>query len=188
MDGFHYSRKALDAFADSREAHKRRGAPFTFDVGALHQLITELKKPAVSSTVYAPSFDHALKDPIPRDLAILPSFRIIIVEGNYLCFYPPRSLETKTQESHPSPLWVEVSNLFDEKWVTETPLDVASSRLALRHLQAGIVATLEDGFARANGSDRKNAEDILLWRGSFDRKIPTYPIQEAASNHDLSGE
>ncbi|KAK6337685.1 hypothetical protein TWF696_001171 [Orbilia brochopaga] len=177
MDGFHYTREVLDTFPDSYEAHQRRGAPFTFDVAGLHQLILELKRPVSSSTIYAPSFDHALKDPKPGDIAILPSHRIIIVEGNYLCFHPPASLENATLENCPSPLWTEVADLFDEKWITETPLDIASSRLALRHLQAGIVATLEAGFARANGSDRKNAEDILRWRGSFDRKISTFSIQ-----------
>ena len=31
MDGYHFERKVLDTFADPKEAHRRRGAPFTFD-------------------------------------------------------------------------------------------------------------------------------------------------------------
>ncbi|KAJ6258427.1 hypothetical protein Dda_6467 [Drechslerella dactyloides] len=175
MDGFHYTRNILDTFSSPHEAHKRRGAPFTFDVVGLLQLLKDLKKPVTSSTVYAPSFDHAIKnpenlslnhssslqDPRPGDIAILSSHRIIIIEGNYLCFYPPPSPGSDTNETYPSQLWLEVAKSFDENWVIETPLDVASSRLASRHLQAGIVATLEEGFARANGSDKENAENII---------------------------
>jgi hypothetical protein len=31
MDGYHYARKVLDTFPNPDEAHRRRGAPFTFD-------------------------------------------------------------------------------------------------------------------------------------------------------------
>jgi pantothenate kinase len=31
MDGYHYERRVLDTFPDPSEAHRRRGAPFTFD-------------------------------------------------------------------------------------------------------------------------------------------------------------
>src|ERR1700761_7450290 len=32
LDGFHYTRAVLDSFPNRDEAHKRRGAPWTFDV------------------------------------------------------------------------------------------------------------------------------------------------------------
>ncbi|KAF3939070.1 hypothetical protein ABW19_dt0208757 [Dactylella cylindrospora] len=174
MDGFHYSRDTLDALPDPQEAHRRRGAPFTFDAKGIIELLENLKEPVSanrSTIIYAPSFDHALKDPVANDIAILPSQRIILVEGNYLCFEPStQSSEAGTDQTSVG-IWHQISSAFHEKWVIETPLDVASSRLALRHLKAAIVKTLAEGYTRANGSDKQNAEQIIKWRGKFDRKI-----------------
>ncbi|KAF3903818.1 hypothetical protein AA313_de0205539 [Arthrobotrys entomopaga] len=176
MDGFHLSRKDLDSFPITAEAHRRRGAPFTFDAKGLHQLIEKLKEP-VSSVIYAPSFDHAIKDPVYDDVTILPSQKIIVFEGNYLCFQPSDIPENPPERStYPSPLWSEIANLFDERWVLSTPLEITTSRLALRHLKAGIVKSLNEGYTRANGSDKQNAEDIIRWRTSFDRMIPTLAL------------
>lgn len=36
------------------------------------------------SSFYAPSFNHALKDPVERDINIPSTQRIVILEGNYL--------------------------------------------------------------------------------------------------------
>ncbi|KAK6531585.1 hypothetical protein TWF694_002772 [Orbilia ellipsospora] len=176
MDGFHLSRKVLDSFPVSAEAHRRRGAPFTFDVKGLYQLVERLKEP-VSSIFYAPSFDHAVKDPQCDDIAILPSQKLVIFEGNYLCFQPPDIPENVPEWSTlPSPLWSKIANLFDERWVLSTPLEVTTPRLALRHLEAGIVKSLNEGYERAHGSDKQNAEDIIRWRVGFDRMIPTLSL------------
>lgn len=69
---------------DPAEAHKRRGAPFTFWAEGLIDLIKKIRQQeqlALESldreceeeddvTVYAPSFDHAVKDPIEKDIRI----------------------------------------------------------------------------------------------------------------------
>ncbi|KAK6517212.1 putative kinase, variant 2 [Arthrobotrys conoides] len=170
MDGYHLSRKDLASLSDPDEARRRRGAPFTFDVDGLYLLLKQLREP-ISSTLYAPSFDHAIKDPVPKTIPILTTQRIVIVEGNYLCFNPPDVPDRGKENNHPSPLWRKIAALFDEKWVIDTPLEITSSRLALRHLAAGIVGSLEEGFKRANGSDRENSNDILRWMGAYDRKI-----------------
>ncbi|KAK6533847.1 hypothetical protein TWF281_005198 [Arthrobotrys megalospora] len=175
MDGYHLSREDLASLPDPEEARQRRGAPFTFDVHGLYQLLEQLRGP-VSSTLYAPSFDHAIKDPIPDNITILTTQRIVIVEGNYLCFNPPTLPDSGEKSRHPSPLWRKIASLFDEKWIIDTPLGITSSRLALRHLAAGIVGSLEEGFERANGSDRENSDDILRWRGAFDRRISAFSV------------
>ncbi|KAK6333930.1 putative kinase, variant 2 [Orbilia blumenaviensis] len=175
MDGYHLSREDLASLPDPNEARRRRGAPFTFDVDGLCRLLETLRGP-VSSTIYAPSFDHAIKDPIPDSISILTTQRIVIVEGNYLCFNPPKAPDGGERSDHPSSLWCKIATLFDEKWVIDTPLEITSSRLALRHLAAGIVGSLEEGFERANGSDRENSDDILRWMGTYDRKVSAFSV------------
>jgi pantothenate kinase len=71
MDGFHFTRAQLDRMADPVEAHARRGAAFTFNGDAFLSLVRQLRRPleATSTTVYAPSFDHAVKDPKEEDIA-----------------------------------------------------------------------------------------------------------------------
>jgi pantothenate kinase len=69
---------------------RRRGAPFTFDserfvhlVQCLcSSLVTEVDEP--DSAIWAPSFDHAIKDPVEGDIRISSSQRIVLLEGSYL--------------------------------------------------------------------------------------------------------
>ncbi|AEO63535.1 uncharacterized protein THITE_2108929 [Thermothielavioides terrestris NRRL 8126] len=84
MDGFHYTRAQLDAMPDPATAHARRGAEFTFDGERFHQLVRRLHAPltAATPTIYAPSFDHAAKDPKEDDIAVEPTHRIVVLEGN----------------------------------------------------------------------------------------------------------
>lgn len=65
------------------EAHARRGAPFTFDPAALKKLVQKLKESieAEAPAIYAPSFDHAKKDPVEDDIAILATQRVLVFEG-----------------------------------------------------------------------------------------------------------
>lgn len=89
QDGFHYSKAALTALPDPDLAFQRRGAPFTFDAAGVVQLVGLLKSMPVTTATEpeivarAPSFDHAIKDPIVDDLTISSRTRVVIVEGNY---------------------------------------------------------------------------------------------------------
>lgn len=102
MDGFHLTRAALAAMPNAEEAIARRGAPFTFDPDSLLALVQQLRKPISldSKPIYAPSFDHAIKDPVENDIVIQPSDRILIIEGNYL-------------HLNDTP-WNSIANLMDE--------------------------------------------------------------------------
>jgi len=84
MDGYHLTRAQLSAMPDPETAHARRGAEFTFDGEGFLGFVQTLRQPVTTSagTIYAPSFDHAVKDPKENDIAILPSHRIIVFEGN----------------------------------------------------------------------------------------------------------
>jgi pantothenate kinase len=89
QDGFHYTRAALSSFSDPDFAFRKRGAPFTFDVNALLQHVEALRKSPVTACdepellFKAPSFDHAVGDPVPNAISISSRCRVVIIEGNY---------------------------------------------------------------------------------------------------------
>ncbi|XP_028807965.1 putative uridine kinase C227.14 isoform X2 [Neltuma alba] len=99
MDGFHLYRSELDAMEDPQEAHARRGAPWTFNPSRLLACLKSLRS---QGSVYAPSFDHGIGDPVEDDIFVNLQHKVVIVEGNYLL------LEDG--------IWKELSSLFDEKW------------------------------------------------------------------------
>lgn len=84
MDGYHLTRAQLDAMPDPATAHARRGAEFTFDGEAFLQLVRRLREPLRDDTptIFAPSFDHAVKDPKEDDIPVERTHRIVVLEGN----------------------------------------------------------------------------------------------------------
>ncbi|XP_058209013.1 putative uridine kinase C227.14 isoform X6 [Rhododendron vialii] len=99
MDGFHLYRHQLDAMEDPEEAHARRGAPWTFDPELLLKCLNTLR---VQGSVYAPSFDHGVGDPVKDDIFVNLQHKVVIVEGNYLLL--------------DKGVWKDISSVFDEKW------------------------------------------------------------------------
>jgi len=140
MDGFHYPRSFLDKMQDPVEAHKRRGAPWTFDAIGLLNTINYIKQ---KDEGFAPSFDHAVKDPAENSIKIEKFHKVIIIEGNYIL-------------SNTSP-WDQIGTLLDEKWYIDIDLNKAMERVALRHVAAGICNNLADGYARVEYNDKPNA-------------------------------
>ncbi|KAL6706107.1 hypothetical protein ACN47E_006023 [Coniothyrium glycines] len=149
MDGFHLSRIQLDAMPDPDSAHARRGAAFTFDGDSFLDLVKKLRQPICpeTQTLYAPSFDHAIKDPVENDIAIAASVRIVILEGNYC------ALDKKP--------WKDAAELMDELWFVEVHLDVARKRLIHRHVKAGIAQSEEEAARRADENDLVNGREII---------------------------
>lgn len=182
MDGFHLTRAALSALPDPQNAHARRGAAFTFDPEAFHSLVASLREPIISTstststfptenvegradmTIYAPSFDHAIKDPKQDDIAIRPSHRIVIIEGNYVAL------------NHPA--WSPTASLFDELWFVEVPFDVARRRLIERHVRAGIAADEDEGRRRADENDLVNGKEIV------ENMVPVNEVLRSLSEED----
>ncbi|XP_057965119.1 putative uridine kinase C227.14 isoform X3 [Malania oleifera] len=120
MDGFHLYRHQLDAMEDPEEAHARRGAPWTFDPALLLSCLNTLRN---QGSVYAPSFDHGVGDPVKDDIFVRVEHKVVIVEGNYLL------LEEE--------IWKEISCIFDEKWFIEVDIDKAMQRVLNRHISTG---------------------------------------------------
>lgn len=154
MDGYHLSREQLSAMPDPDTAHARRGAAFTFDAPAFLALIKQLREPlcAESRTLYAPSFDHAVKDPVANDIPIHPTARILVFEGNYL------SLGSGARE------WKEAAEMMDELWFVEVDEAVARKRLVSRHIAAGLAKDEDEAGRRADENDLVNGKEIIKGR------------------------
>ncbi|KAL1816736.1 hypothetical protein ACET3Z_019310 [Daucus carota] len=149
MDGFHLYRHQLDAMEDPVEAHARRGAPWTFDPALF---LTCLKTLRDKGSVYAPSFDHGVGDPIEDDVFINLQHKVVIVEGNYLF------LEEGA--------WKEISSMFDEKWFVDIDIDKAMERVLRRHISTGKPEDV--ARSRVEFNDRPNAELIIKTKKKAD--------------------
>ncbi|XP_017249255.1 ATP-dependent kinase-like protein notR' isoform X3 [Daucus carota subsp. sativus] len=149
MDGFHLYRHQLDAMEDPVEAHARRGAPWTFDPALF---LTCLKTLRDKGSVYAPSFDHGVGDPIEDDVFINLQHKVVIVEGNYLF------LEEGA--------WKEISSMFDEKWFVDIDIDKAMERVLRRHISTGKPEDV--ARSRVKFNDRPNAELIIKTKKKAD--------------------
>lgn len=156
MDGYHLTRAQLSAMPDPVLAHARRGAEFTFDGASFLRLVKTLRSPPLE-TVFAPSFDHAVKDPKADDIAILPSHRVVVFEGNYVCL-----------DKEP---WREAAGMMDERWFVEVDFETARGRLVKRHVRAGIARDEEEAGRRADENDLVNGEQIVRNRVDVDEVI-----------------
>lgn len=166
MDGYHLTREQLSAMPNSEEAHYRRGAAFTFDARGYLKLVEKLRKAIEpgSRTVWAPSFDHAIKDPVENDISVPRTARIVIIEGLYVGLtYPPSTNdESKKDTSEASQsCWTEACELLDEVWLISVPIPVATERVARRNFKAGLSPTLEAALKRTIENDMQNAREIL---------------------------
>ncbi|KAJ5714900.1 uncharacterized protein N7483_012081 [Penicillium malachiteum] len=152
MDGYHLTRAQLSAMPDPAHAFARRGAAFTFDGEKFLALVQALREPVStkSTAVYAPSFDHAVKDPVDDDIAIPATCRVIFFEGNYL------SLNKEP--------WNLAAGLMDELWFVDVDFEIARSRLIKRHVLAGIASDEVEADKRVRENDLVNGEEIVNYR------------------------
>ena len=147
MDGFHLPRSVLDNLSNRKEAYARRGAPWTFDVKGIITLVQLLRSSAdvaapLREAIYAPTFDHAIKDPVENGVLIFGAVSIIILEGNYLML----------DEDD----WREVSRLVDLRIFVEVNPVEARTRIAKRHVGSGIEMNREDAERRFDQNDGIN--------------------------------
>ncbi|KAI0271692.1 P-loop containing nucleoside triphosphate hydrolase protein [Gloeopeniophorella convolvens] len=149
LDGWHLTRAQLDALPDPKFAHDRRGAHWTFDGHGYVSFVSMLRKPLSpgAPTITAPSFDHALKDPTPHAVTILPEHRIVIIEGLYTFLSLPP--------------WAEAGKLLDERWLVEIDAESASRRLVKRHVVSGVAKDLEEAEWRSSSNDTPNGLFLL---------------------------
>ena len=111
MDGFHHTKAELRHMPNPVEAFARRGAPWTFDTRALYQRLYRLRSATGRTDVTWPGFQHEVGDPVEGAYVIPASTRLVLVEGLYLL--------------HHEQGWAAISQLFDERWYLDTPLETA---------------------------------------------------------------
>ncbi|KAH7013256.1 P-loop containing nucleoside triphosphate hydrolase protein [Ilyonectria destructans] len=174
VDGFHLSRATLRSLPNATEALARRGAPWTFDSAAAAKLVQRLRDGAGKYSVTAPTFDHAVKDPVPDDLMVGPHVQVCILEGNYLL-----------SDEEP---WGGIASIVDECWLIKVDTLLARSRVAERHLKSGIEDTMEKALKRANENDLVNGEYVI--KHSEGRRAcgppspaPTESLRREGDNH-----
>jgi pantothenate kinase len=153
MDGFHLTKAELRALPNPDEAFARRGAPWTFRSEALIERLRALRSGAGRESVDWPEFQHEVGDPIEAATSISPATRLILVEGIYLL--------------HRADGWEAIGELFDERWYLDTPLEIATERLTLRHM-ATLNLTRDQAEARIAANDRLNGKLVLQSRGIAD--------------------
>ncbi|MEV0391528.1 nucleoside/nucleotide kinase family protein [Polymorphospora rubra] len=154
MDGFHLAEAELHRLG--RQA--RKGAVDTFDAAGYVALLRRLRFPD-HATVYAPEFRREIEEPVAGAIAVPPSVRLVVTEGNYLLM-----------RERP---WDDVRPLLDEAWFLDPDEDERLRRLTERHVRFG--RDLAEAAARAHGPDQVNAEliaatadraDLVLGSGS----------------------
>lgn len=145
MDGFHLD----DRLLEPRGLLPRKGAPETFDFGGFFATLTRVRS---EETVILPVFDRAREIAIAGAAEIRPETRIVVVEGNYLCF-----------DEAP---WRNLSTLWDFSIFLDVPMDELENRLVARWLSYGYDS--ETARAKAHDNDLANARRVKSALGKVD--------------------
>jgi pantothenate kinase len=137
MDGFHLADVELDRLG----RRERKGAIDTFDgYGYLLRRVAR----ETGNTVYAPTFDRTIEQPVAGAIAVEPATRVVLTEGNYLL-----------DESEP---WGDVRKALTEVWFCDLPDDLRRQRLVARHIRFG--KTPAHARQWVDQVDQRNAERI----------------------------
>ncbi len=134
MDGFHLD----DSILKARGLLPRKGAPETFDVAGLSNLI---KRARTEEEVFFPTFDRSREISLAGSGVINPEHRIVVAEGNYFFL--------------PDGPWASLAGNFDNKIFLEVPEDTLKARLLDRWRRFGF--SEEDAEAKALSNDLPNA-------------------------------
>ena len=146
MDGFHLDNELLL----QKDLLKRKGAPETFDVGGLYELVVNARTDV--GDIHYPLFDRAL-DRSLVDAGLLKSTTAVVVfEGNYLLL--------------DAPIWDGLAELFDATVFLKPSLETLEKRLMDRWLGFGF--TPEQAAMKVHDNDLRNARLVLEHSGVAD--------------------
>ena len=147
MDGFHLADVQLDRLG----LRDRKGAPETFDVdgyvAALRRLHDEPGR-----TLYVPGFERDLEQPIAAAVAIPPTARLVLTEGNYLLL--------------PDGGWERLRPLLAGCWYVDLADAVRRERLVRRHERFG--KSPDDARTWVEQTDEANARLVAATRERAD--------------------
>ena len=147
MDGFHLADVQLDRLG----RRDRKGAPDTFDVDGYVAALERLHAQP-DRTIFAPGFERDLEQPIAAAIAIAPSARLVLTEGNYLLL--------------PDGGWEHVRPLLAEVWFVDVDDDLRRARLVQRHEEFG--KSPDEARAWVERSDEANASLVTATRDAAD--------------------
>lgn len=139
MDGFHLANEQLAALG----RRDRKGAPDTFDADGYVALLERCRRSygADGRIVYAPRFVREIEESHGSAIAVPPSARLVITEGNYLLL-----------DRRP---WSELGEVLDVRYHFAVDQDVRRERLIARHILFG--KSPDDARAWSLGPDEANA-------------------------------
>jgi pantothenate kinase len=158
MDGFHLADVVLEALG----RRSAKGAPDTFDAAGYLALLRRLRDPG-EEVVYAPAFERDLEQPLAGAIAVHPSARLVLTEGNYLLL--------------PDGRWPAVRAELDEVWFCDPDPAARTSRLVARHVDFG--KDPERAAAWVAAVDVPNAEAVERTRAGADLLVPAAVLDEA---------
>lgn len=139
MDGFHLNNRLLL----QRNLLQRKGAPETFDVSGLYDLIVSTRTDI--GDIHYPLFDRALDHSLANAGMLKATTSIVVFEGNYLLL--------------DAPIWNNLVELFDATIFLDTRIDTLEKRLIQRWLELGFNA--EQAARKVFDNDLKNARLVL---------------------------
>lgn len=150
MDGFHLADVELDRLG----RRDRKGAADTFDGHGYLALLARIRT-QTDDVVYAPAFDRDLEQPVAGAVAVLPTARLVVTEGNYLL--------------DDEPPWDQVASLLDETWYVHLDDGARRRRLVARHERFG--KPPDAARAWESSVDQPNAERTAAARDRADRVV-----------------
>ncbi|MEW9556091.1 nucleoside/nucleotide kinase family protein [Nonomuraea sp. NPDC050783] len=152
MDGFHLA----DAELERLGRRGRKGALDTFDAHGYLALLRRLRA-ETGTTVYAPSFDRDIEQPIAGSIPVPPAARVVVSEGNYLLA--------------PQDPWPRVRAAMTEVWYADLDDRVRLDRLTRRHIRFG--KPPEQAARWVAEVDEPNAAAIRATRPTADLVVDT---------------
>jgi pantothenate kinase len=164
MDGFHLADVELDRLG----IRHRKGAPDTFDADGYLSILQRIKQDG-PRVVYAPAFERTLEQPVAAAIAVNPSARLIVTEGNYLLL--------RTGQ------WPQIRALLDEVWYVDLDEDERTRRLISRHIEFG--KEPHEAAAWVNGPDQANA--ALVGSTRVDADLVIGPADVTTSESGAGG-
>lgn len=142
MDGFHLA----DASLDRLGMLEFKGAPETFDGHGYAALLGRIADPAQRDvTIYAPTFERDIEQPIAGAIAVAPSASLVITEGNYLLL--------------PDDPWPRARQHLAQVWHCATDDARRKEQLIARHIEHG--KTPDEAREWALGPDQANAVRVI---------------------------
>lgn len=150
MDGFHLADVQLRRLGMA----DRKGAPETFDVAGYAHLLERVRQ-ETDVDVYAPGFERTLEQPLAAAVAVPPSARLVVTEGNYLLLDGPE--------------WRRARRAMDQVWFVIADERTRIDRLIARHVEFG--KRPDAARAWVTDVDERNAEVVSSSAGAADRVI-----------------